>query len=279
MSFKKVTLDEIDVEKIEVLKPAEMSYDKDKKGTFKACFISYKYDNTNSLPLYIEYPETKLEGIKKTFEKPVVVMHFDLNNNDESRYVNILRKIHHKIAQIIHLQYRSLNPNLDVEKVLNKDIRTKAIEEKTGFNGLLYWPMNKDTAERDPGKNPMQFIKIGDKKSTFIDLNENIIPHDKIQDKRIKGVPLIHFSYVYSGAGKLSIQCKLSSMIITKVEVSDNIERQSDTLKTLREKYGQQGLILSDNSNTSNEGENLNGTMEKIESNESTIQDFLSTNN
>jgi hypothetical protein len=109
--------------------------------------------------------------------------------------------------------------------------------EASQFKNPIYFPRDKMTLEIIEGKSPNMYLTLaerGPNKTTFCDLNENILPWELLENVEMKMIPLIHFEKIYVGANKPSLQMKLISAVVTSVVSKGKLIRQRGTIESLK---------------------------------------------
>lgn len=156
---------------------------------------------------------------------------FDKNRNDVQNCLKVLDVVHARMVDLI--TDNSVKGALKTNKV-NAQL---AKENGASFKKLYHLPEDKATGEIDHNKNPTQFYKLStyeNNKSKFITLDNNkktIILDWKVMEKaEYSGIPLIHFSHVFSNGTNISPQYRIASIAITDLKFRGSTSAQTITL-------------------------------------------------
>ncbi len=220
-------------------KPVHKNWSKEEngktsQGDYHNLPLSYNYGTDEAKMLdgfYLELCNVKIRGIADPTPKYrdySCMAVFDISKERVKRCVDVIFKDVYGQIIIIIDQYGDFM----------KDI-PKTIKENPGASvkQLIYWPKNgRDIID---GKNPSQFFKLVNSfniKTLFTGVDGKNIPWGMLKDATFEGLPLIHYSHVYSsGTGKLSPQFKMVSMVVTSVVMSGTISRQLSTVDDIKQ--------------------------------------------
>jgi hypothetical protein len=168
-------------------------------------------------------------GGRRNYSVPIM---FSLTNVHHNEVIEVLRKIHQSCSDAIKpVRVKVSMPHFDPK-----------LAEATGFTFPLYYPKDKETGEIINGKNPSCFLKMkyaeyGKRtdKALFTDMNGNGIDWKLMENVEMKFIPLVHIEKLYIGGGKIRLQMKCISAIVTNIVKKGSITRQMRTINKLKE--------------------------------------------
>jgi len=230
--------------KIETLNPANIIFNSpvekpipgtDNKQKYQEMSIEYNY-GTPERPyrgsFYVECGEvvssygivtSELNGRKKRS----LQIALPLSSPAAQSIIDGCEKIYKACANVIYQN----------KTILKLPYFNKDQPEASQFKNPIYFPRDKMTLEIIEGKSPNMYMTLaerGPNKTTFCDLNENILPWELLENVEMKMIPLIHFEKIYVGANKPSLQMKLISAVVTSVVSKGKMIRQKGTIEALK---------------------------------------------
>ena len=111
--------------------------------------------------------------------------------------------------------------------------------EATGFKFPIVYPRDADTCEIIEGASPMQWINLigsGKYKTKFTfpgAKKDEVIDWNVLVGSKFKFIPCFQYSHIYIGGGKMSMQIKLSSCVVTDIEPNTAVARNIGTADAL----------------------------------------------
>lgn len=215
--------------------------------TYNEIPLLYNY-GTPEAPIvdqcYIEFPPVVTKGgivcqkeekksknpgednyVKETYSMMFI---FDLQNEDNKKFLGKMDELHHGVAQTI-VSYKA--------KIGLRHLDPKN-PEATGLKNPVYYKVDQLTNERS-GQNPSIWVKLNHwktNKTLFTDLECQPVDWSLLQDVEATMIPLVHVHQVYSGS-TTSIQFKLISAVILSVVPINSVSKQTSTIEKLKQKY------------------------------------------
>ena len=161
-----------------------------------------------------------------------IMTSFDMNNTDQSRFVETIGQIHGGCAYILQAMKGTVKmPNFNAQQAV-----------ATGLKNPIYRPYDEVTGDPIPGRAPSMFFKLFSRgkppmveQTLFTGLDAKPIPWGLLQGVEIKFIPLIHVKRIYVGGGKASVQMEVLSAIITSVRTRNTATRQTGTIQRLQQ--------------------------------------------
>src|SRR5581483_1086474 len=137
---------------------------------------------------------------------------------------------HHKIF------YTAVAQTIFAQKGPLKCFEMDKDRPATTFKDLVQYRRDKVSGEVIPGSDPQMYVKVKPWSAVFVGLDGKPIPWRVLQNVNMTGIPLVHYESIYAGGnGKASLQAKLVSMVVTKVEPRGNANLQQGTVKKYAE--------------------------------------------
>jgi len=227
-----------------IISPYQQKQSKAEAGqkpiTYYEMPLSYNFGNENSpiiREFLFQYPEMTTNsglvegqtGGRKNYSVPML---FSLTNVAHVELIDVLRKVHQTCSDSIKpVRVKVGMPHFDPK-----------LSEATGFTFPLYYPKDKETGEIINGKNPSCFLKMkyaeyGKRtdKALFTDMNGNAIDWKLMENVEMKFIPLVHIEKLYIGGGKIRLQMKCISAVVTSIVKRGSITRQLRTINKLKE--------------------------------------------
>lgn len=150
------------------------------------------------------------------------------DNAEALEFMDTVYEIHNQLAQILY-KFRGKVGLIN----LNKEM-----PNATGFKHPFYIPYDKNTGDVIEGKPPSIYLKLfsrgsglKEEKTVFMGINGKEIPWDALRNVQFSFIPLLKFEKIYIGGGRASLQIKLVSAIVTKMESKSAVGLQMGTLK------------------------------------------------
>jgi hypothetical protein len=168
----------------------------------------------------------RVQGKKVTWSLLTI---FDLPDEGHIGYITTMENMHSTTANHLHsIRGKIKMPHFSVD-----------IAEATGFKFPIVYPRDADTCEIIEGASPMQWINLigsGKFKTKFTfpgAKKDEVIDWDLLVGAKFRFTPCFQYTHVYIGGGKMSMQIKLASAVITDIEPSNAVARNIGTADAL----------------------------------------------
>lgn len=169
---------------------------------------------------------------EKGSSKYSLLLKFNLNRDETKVFLGKNKESYGAIARAVFAQKGQL-------KCFDMDVERPA----STIKDLVQFPRDKVSGEPIPGADPQAYVKVRPWSCAFIGLDGKPIHWRLLQNVNIEGIPLVHKESVYAGGnGKASLQARLVSMVVLKLEPRGNDKLQEKTVKKYAESVGAQGL-------------------------------------
>ena len=225
------------------LEPSKLIIDKvDKKkvpdNSASYTLVTFKYNyGTNEAPnyarLYIEYPLlSAADGIATFTTKDGSMYSYTSRLLPENPDHELLRqKLHELYDRIVELL---ISVKTQVGMPLAKFTMDTA---PVLLKYPVYYPVNKETSEVIQGVPPYLACKLMDDKYTktkFLDLTDAVLTREELMDCAFDHITLTQWNGVFIGGGRIAIQNKAYSTIITNIYEKQRNTPQKNTLERLK---------------------------------------------
>lgn len=242
MSNNFITVDTLDASKIIGTAPETKeakSIDANgetKKNPYQEIPLKYEYDDGEASVVdefLVEFPEVVIPwgvGKIKNSDTFSISPEFNENTNDGKKCIDAHLSAYSAISKIV-LGHAAKLGLRDI--VAERDLNVQSILLRGAFKNGVYRPVDKTTGELIPNRPASITFKLI-KSSKFVDVDENEIPWQCLEGKRVTLIPLVKYEKVYVGGGKCSLQMKLRSAIVTNIEARGMKFRQTSTISRLR---------------------------------------------
>lgn len=220
-------------------------------GKYQEVKLSYNYGTTETPfvdDLRIEWPEVNSKrGIEEKKEgegRSTWSIMFDLPVTDGSPTRTVVEKmtiLHLAVGQCLaqvkgQLGMPHFNPSHENSMI-----------EATGFKSPIYYSRDKVTSQIIAGRTPTMYVKLVktgygamETKTLFsLPYDPSVSPAPPPIDwslltgVELKCIPLIHIEKVYIGGGKMSLQVKLQSAVVTHMVARNSTSPQTSTMENL----------------------------------------------
>jgi hypothetical protein len=160
-----------------------------------------------------------------------LMVKFDLNNNDNVRFLECINDIHSGCGYILGkikggVKLFNFNPDM---------------AEATGLKNPIYRPRDEMTGDIIQGRAPSMFLKLFSRgkapmveQTLFTGLDGKPIPWKLLEGVEMRFIPLLHIKRMYVGGGKASIQMEVLSAIVTSVKARNTTPKQLATIHRLQ---------------------------------------------
>jgi hypothetical protein len=204
--------------------------------------LSYNH-GTSDAPvigdLLFQYPEMTTNsglaegtvGNRKTYSVP---MQFSLISADHTKAIEALKSIYDATA----IYVKTVRGKVGVPHFDNN------LAEATGYRFPLHYPKDPDTQEVVKGKNPSCYLKLkyaeyGNRvdKTLFTDRKGRSLDWSLLENVDMKFIPLVKLEKLYIGGGKIRLQMKCTSAIVTSIVPKGSVSPQMRTIKRLQQDH------------------------------------------
>lgn len=229
----------------------------DMKGqNYRSVNIVYNY-GTEANEIYdqvlLEYPDVRsTEGIKveEMFGRVSCSIRAQFNSSEE--HVMFLEKMDQAYEKLVQdlLSYSS-----QLGMRVNKD------NIKTLFTNPVYRPVD-ENGKPIPGRSPKSFLKLinwSKSKTLFTDLDAKPIDWDLLKEVEMEYRPLVNWSNIYVGGGKIRLQQKVLSAVVTRAVALNTETLQLKSIEEIK-------------SNQPSRVEELRIQLEKLKSRDLTLE-------
>lgn len=206
-----------------------------KGQSYRSINLIYNY-GTDDKPVFdqllLEYPPVKSrEGIRReeTFNKISYSIGARFDGSPESTaFLDKLNLAYNVLAQQLMANRSQVGiPDLKKDNVL------------VYFKNPVYTPLDPQTGEPIPGRFPSCFLKLlhgSFSKTLFTDLDAKPIDWKLLDKVEMEYQPLVQWSHIYSGSGKIRLQQKVLSAIVTRAVAINTETLQLKTIEDIKEK-------------------------------------------
>lgn len=182
---------------------------------------------------------------KKKYDKYYVKITFDHKNPQSMACAKKVDELHVQFAKLF-------SPHKGKWKHFSLTDSSSNDADNNGFKSLLRYTKDEMSGERYENSDPMQYYNLvygrDDKgnvyKTKFYDLGKKDeegnwirkpgpIEWEILQKSVMKGIPVVHYRSSYGNDGKLSIQSKLYSFVVTEIKEREYNIMQSSTIDRL----------------------------------------------
>lgn len=208
---------------------------KDTGAKYKELKIGYKYSASNGAyrieKLDVEYPEIICpKGISHKVQKDGRITYSVGLKMDPITHI--------KLVEQVEKIYKSTAKQIGENK---KDLGLRHFNaeqpQMSQYDSPLYYQRDSDD-NIIPGRNVWQYVKLttyGDDKSKFFGLDESEIDWKWLENAELTIKPLVRFSHIYYGAGRMILQVRLKSAVVIKAVPANSQNSQRDTIKKYKE--------------------------------------------
>lgn len=241
-----ISFNDFDTAKVVISQPEPKKIPGENGGSYHSIGIKYNYGSSD-LPkvddFLLEGPEVTSNGgiiEKKTNGKMEYSMMVSLpqDSKDVAKYTSVIDTLYMGCAQVIGSVKGALGfPDFDPSKPGYMKI----------FTNPVYRARDKQTNELVVGKAPVQFMKLFKYNMAGIDIKTLFsvptkdptkpisMDWDDLKSVKVTFIPLLHIRNIYVGGGKMRMQIKLKSAVITRpIEAIGSVNQQTTALATVK---------------------------------------------
>lgn len=220
--------------KEEIIDPDKQEQDQ----TYLRVDTSYDYgvDTRATGDFFVEGCEMVCNGLKcrvqKGKESWSILVIFNNDNSEHTGWVEFQTKMFMHTA----VSLSAIKGKLKMFRFNSSSLDDAAA---TGLKYPINYPRDETSAEIIEGSAPYQWLNLvptGTRKTTFTFPGagrDEYVDWKLLQRSRFKFIPCFHISHIYCGGGKMSIQQKLCSAIITDISPNSITPRNIGTADTI----------------------------------------------
>jgi len=236
---QKVPYDKFNSKRIKISEPLDKEVEDKKtkqKIKYKHIPISYMYPVPGTKQsmmdsFYLEGPEmiTK-HGLSSRnegdYEKYYIMFKMIRSDKEIDKFVSVIDQIYKKAVNFCYkIRFNLKKKDLSIDN------------PEASFKYPIYKPVDENTGEykdQDPSW-IVNLVNSSIRKTRFINpATGKDVDWDKLRDAEVKMIPCFYVYYIYSGgSGKLVLQFRLDSAIITGIKPIKSINRQESTISHL----------------------------------------------
>lgn len=172
--------------------------------------------------------ETEQQGGKKEYS---VQTHLDQSDTKQKEFTAV-------VTSVFALCCRIIDATKSQHQMFDFDVAAPSRGKM--FTNPVYYPIDKQTGQIIQGKPPVFFIKLFKRmvsgfpiQSLFTDVAGKKIEWPLLYAVEMKFIPQLHIESIYIGGGKIRLQIKLKSAVVTDVKPLNTESTQTDTIASL----------------------------------------------
>ena len=236
-----VTAQNCDKEKMMYSPPIELQHGSDigRQSRYYNVPLLYEYMSEGNISvddMVLEGCMMESLGIKQYLRPTNKTIHeitgkmFPIYNPDQSKFVDIVDKIHQRCGQFIDTVKREVGiRDFDVKRLsfFMPDLIKRRTNDATGE--IIHNTPSAITMKLLPGNS--------ENRSMFVDLDENEIPWDLLKNVNMRFIPIIRFKHINIVNGRATVRVELIRAVVTHISVPNRKYNQSKTITELKLKY------------------------------------------